>query len=683
LSAPPPIRVAIAAMVVCALGVPVASALDGPARSPRVSPRGAASAGNKLGLKTKTPSKGRRPNPGGGGATLPGKVGPSFGPAPGGPAPGGPGTQPTTPSGQINEKVAGEVTYDQRDCLADGSVTRTPLSFAEIQLKPTGGPEVDAKLDANGHFTTDKPLVGSLPVKAWILLDGDKIRVKPDTGIVNDAYLISLGDVIVAKTGGGTDFKALHVAAGKPGDPGAEAMAGAANIYNWLARGADIAQRSSPGVTLPEVTARWRYASDFTTWLGDTNATLYQDGADAIVIGGKQSLSPPSLRNEYERYSILHEYAHHVIKYVADPGNTEGGPTKGHHNSHTVHPPFPIAGATASSPGNDLPALPWSEGFADAIAAAVSDDPTPTIDCEVVADYTHKPALGKNNPGDPLEPAPKPPFGYLAQYNEVAITGALWGLLNKFGNGNPAAGLKPLLGAFHAKVPHTMRDARDALAEVKDPTIETTKEQHEDIAEILREQRINWYFDAQNVGLTFAGDSTSLVETHFKMEGAYSCEVKNDFANDAGQLPEDRGGPGPNGEEPLFELAGTGGLSHTWHDDCFGLTDGNPTTDVGGEDWFFVEFPYSGSSDPDGDGLTISMKYTCAATGSPDNCKSSNTADLLIRRGVDNTAAGTSGNARQVKVTGIALPRNGWVPVLHVDGQGRCTSLIDNADCSI
>jgi hypothetical protein len=636
-------------------------------RAKRRAKHGAAQAArrNSLGMKTKTSAPGRRHNPNSspapGPAPKPKQPGPNFAPV----APNPPGT----PAGQINQRVSGDVTYDRRTCLSSAAA-KTPLSSARLDLVPAQGQTVQARLDDAGHFQTANAVSGSLPVKGYLVLDGPRVKVKPDTNLVGDAYQIPLGDVIISKINGPNqtiEFKPLHVAAGAAGgDPGTEAMTGAANIYSQLAHAALGVDNAVPaGVTLPKITALWRWASDFTTWLGDSNSTRYVDGADQLFIGGINS--PPASRAEYERYAILHEYAHHVIKYVADPGNTSGGPTNGVHSGHSVHPP-----------PNDLPALPWSEGFADAIAAAAANDPKPTLGCVVTADYTTTPAQARDQPADPLEAAPKAPNGHLAQYNETAIGGALWGLLNQLGNGQPAAGLAPLLRAFHKTVPHSTREAREAL--VKDGAIETTAEQHQQISEIFYDQGISWGFRV--VGAYGSGDYTNLVgptpELQGRITGPYgTCIVTDEGSNDRGGAPADF--------QPGDIFAGTGGIPYAWQDDCFSNTDGQPDGDYGtGDGTVIVLFPYDGAS---GSGeFTISQRFTCA--GDPQNpCPANLHQQAAINAGyrwwrTGNEPPNLTSNELVFHPVNVTLPLNQWVDVARIDEQGRCQSLVDNFDCS-
>jgi hypothetical protein len=630
-----------------------------------------AARGNSLGMKTKTSSRGHRHNPG---ATTPKpKPKPPGTFVPLGPSP------PGTPAGQINQKVSGDVTYDRRTCRTSGT-TKTPLSSARIDLVPTQGNTVQARLDDAGHFQTTDPVSGTLPVKAYLVLDGPRVKVKPDTNLVSDAYQISLGDVIVSKVTSGTqtiEFKPLHVAAGAAGsDPGIEAATGAANIYSQLAHGAKVVDGATPqGVTIPKITARWRWTSDFTTWLGDDNPSRYVDGADQIIIGGHHT--PPTQRDEYEQYVVLHEYAHHVIKYVADPGPTSTGPTHGAHNTHTVHPPFPLANGTTDSPGNDLPALPWSEGFADSIVAAVTGDPTPSIGCEDTADYTQKPAVGRNQPGDPLEAAPKAPFQHLAQYNETAIGGVLWGLLNKLGNGKPAAGLAPLFAAFHKTVPHSMRQAREAL--VKDGSIETTADQDQEISEIFADQGIGWGF---RVGGANGPDYFQLAATpelQGRITGPYgTCVVTDEGSTDRGGAPADF----IQGDI----LAGTGGIPYAWQDDCFSNTDGTPDGDFGsGDGAAIVLFPYDGAS---GNGeFTVSERFTCSGDAQVPCPASLHESAMPISAGYRWWRTGHAPpnlvfNELVFHPVNVTLPLNQWVDIARIDEQGRCTSLVDKFDCS-
>ena len=95
-------------------------------------------------------------------------------------------------------------------------------------------------------------------------------------------------------------------------------------------------------------------------------------------------------------------------------------------------------------------------------------------------------------------------------------------------------------------------------------------QQHEDIDEALRGQRINWLIRLAPT-VNDPGGAQVVVETQVKMDGAYNCQLQDEFTAGSGLLPD----------ELCFEfdhLAGEGGLSDTWHDDCFGHTDGDPAS---------------------------------------------------------------------------------------------------------
>jgi hypothetical protein len=536
------------------------------------------------------------------------------------------------------------VVYTARNGFKDTVTGQTPpgvempLDGATVRLIPASGPAINASLDQNGNFNAS--LNPAQTYTAFAVLDSAKISVGPDT-TASAPYQIPLGPV--------TQSAQRFVIGGGTGSTVTDPASGAANIFSTLQKGARVGSQAP--VPIPKVNARWRYASDLTSWLGDRTPSQY-DGTNQIYIGGQQA---GAFRDEYERYPLLHEYAHHILDTAANPGPNSDG-------SHSFELVFP-----------NRPALPWSEGFADAFAAIVTNTPQLTLGCAVRRNFAAEPATARGAPTDAMAPMPPAPNTHLAQYNETTIAGAVWGVAQHLGAGDSKAGFTPLIRALHSHPAQSMRDASDALAE--DGAIETNPEIQEQIAKILRGQRINWYFDLQT-GAGTGQTINSYTELQVKMTGAYSCQVVDEFADDSGLLPEDRGGG-------LFEIGGEGGLPYTWHDDCFGFSDGDPTTaSPGGPDWFFVEYPYSGSSDPAGDDLHLSLRYTCTWPGTPDQCNASFNGYLIIRRGAD--PLGTGRLARYVTVDNVKLPRNTWVPIMDVDGMGNCTIVAAaNLDCSI
>jgi hypothetical protein len=567
-----------------------------------------------LGLQTNTSSPGRRPAP----------------------------PPPTSLSGQVR--------FAERNCYGGSAFREAPLANARILFSPTTADPVEAQLDSQGRFENVQ-VPASPQIYAFAITDGPRVTVAPDVDGAQP-YLLGLGEVNASN-------QVFDI--GSVGNTPPTMAQGAANIYGTLDEGARVAAAASP-VSIPKVRARWRYGLGG-NWLGDRAGSAYDSSNNTIHVGGR--LAPPtgdisggtpdgiaSARDEYEKLPLLHEYGHHVLEQVAAPPASAGGD----HDFSSVHP--------------DNPGLPWSEGFAHAFAAMVTGNAQQTLGCTTRLNLGAEPATARFSPSDPLAPMPEAANSHRAQYNETAIAGGLFHIARFLGGGNPRAGLAPLLGALHASPPESMRDARDALAE--DPSIESTPEDHEVIAEFLRKQRISWA-----VTVIASGDRDSVngqPETQVRMQGAYGCQVTDEFADDSGLLPEDRGGG-------FFELGGEGGLSHTWHDDCFGFSDGDPTTlSPGGPDFWFVDFPYSGSSDPDGDDLTLSVRYTCHVDGTPDTCASTFNSSLRYYLGADPSSPSAAARFHQVSAP---LTRNVWTPILQFDGMGHCTSVLDGFDCSI
>jgi hypothetical protein len=269
---------------------------------------------------------------------------------------------------------------------------------------------------------------------------------------------------------------------------------------------------------------------------------------------------------------------------------------------------------------------------------------------------------------------PQPPNSHLAQYNEAAIAGSLWGVTAQLGGGDRTAGMVELLQALKLKPAQSMRDARDAIAE--DSSIEQDRDDHERISEVLRKQRISWEIEV-HTGY-HGGSHQGNKEFQVKLTGADTCQVMDESAADHGLLPPDFVA------YEFWLLAGEGGLAHTWHDDCFGWSDGDATYGNLGPDLFFVDLPHTGSSDPAADDLTVSVRYTCFHSGTPDQCSSSINADTLLYHGEDRTPSSPSGTgAAKFHEFTVNFPRNTWVPIATFDGQGECTVTSDSFDCGV
>jgi hypothetical protein len=573
-------------------------------------------AANSLGLQTNTSSKGRRPAP--------------------------------------TVTLSGQVLYGERECYKGSVLRMLPLAGATVRLDPAGANPVEATLDAQGRFQ-DVVVHDANRIDAYAITDGPRVRVAPDTDGAQP-YLLPLGEV----RSSGQVFRI----GGSVGNVPPDMLQGAANIYGTLDEAARIARPRSP-VAIPKIRARWRYGLGG-NWLGDRQGSAYDATNNTIYVGGR--LSPTdgdvsgspepaaSARDEYEHFPLMHEYAHHVLEAVAAAPGSAGGD----HEWSGVYP--------------DNPGLAWSEGFANAFAAIADEKAQETLGCTTRVNLAAEPAAAESSPGF-MEPMPPPPNDHLAQYNEIAVAGAVWHVAKRLGGGNPQAGLAPILRALHQNPAASMRDFADALAE--DSLIATTREEFELIAEELRRQGINWGF---HINATGAVNGEGQIQTQVKMEGAYSCAVQDALADDRGLLPEDRGGL-------FWELAGEGGLPHTWHDDCFGTYDGDPQPEEpgGGADNFFVEYPYSGGSDPNEE-MTLSVRYVCRSPDPTNHpCSSNFFLTPTLSHGADPTpnSQGLHDYAISHKVDVTELSLNTWVPLMTVDGMGHCTSLIDGFDCSI
>jgi hypothetical protein len=602
-------------------------------KSKRTGKRAGAAAGG-LSLKTSTRQPGRRT------PRQPPTPPPAPPPAPPPPPP------PPPPPNQPTE-VSGQVLYAQRECYAGNAVRELPLANARIELV-SGSNVVETTLDDQGRFQ-NIGVPGDGLIDAFAFTDGPHVSVTPDEDGAAP-YLIGLGRVTSSN-------QVFHI--GSVGNAPPQYTEGAANIYGTLEQGARVAVDASP-VGIPKITARWRYGLGG-NWLGDRAGSAYDSNTKTIFIGGRLfptdgdiSGTPEavaSARDEYEQFPLLHEYGHHVLENVATPPEDAAG----NHDFGSIHP--------------DNPGLPWSEGFAHAYAAITTGNPQQTLGCTIRFDAGAEPATARFNANDPLEPRPTAPNARYAQYNETAIAGALWHVAGLLGGGDPKAGLGRMLDAFSQDPPDSMRDARDAMA--ADSAIESTVQEHEDIDELLRKQRINWIMRVIVTGDSGPGHR----ETQVKMNGAYDCQLANEFTADSGLLPEDRGGG-------FYLLGGEGGLPFTWHDDCFGFSDGDPDSSApGGPEHWFVDFPTTGGTDEANNVYTLSARYDCKPFGTPDNCTAAMDAIVIIDHGVDRSTPTTSPVTHQI--TGALLPKNSWVPIVRFDGLGNCESLLDGFDCGI
>src|SRR5215208_4193598 len=97
---------------------------------------------------------------------------------------------------------------------------------------------------------------------------------------------------------------------------------GALSAWSILSLGTELGRTSMPaGVSLPKVTARYDPGRGPTGGLPDVpgHNTAYDSGTREILIDSI------SFADEFEPWVLLHEYGHHVLGTVADPGPDSGG----------------------------------------------------------------------------------------------------------------------------------------------------------------------------------------------------------------------------------------------------------------------------------------------------------------------------------------------------------------------
>ena len=435
--------------------------------------------------------------------------------------------------------MTGWVVYSKRDCT-QGPASLSPLAHASIRLTSASGQAVVESLGTDGGFVADVP--GDGAISAVAVTDGARISVTPDVE-PGRPYEIALGEL--------TQQNQTLVIGGGPGNTQPDPASGAANIYSVLDAGARLAKEASP-VPLPKVRVRWRYAGDLTGWLGDLTPSQYDSSTDEIQVGGTLH---QGRRDEWAAFPLLHEYAHHVHKYVANPPDAFGS-----HGFDTTHP--------------GSPALPWSEGFANFFAALGQSNPQLTLGCTVRVDLSAKPAVARLNATDQL--AAMPPAGqeHLAQYNETAVAGSLWSLVHVLGSNVPAAGFATLLDALHTfkakyHAPRDMREVRDAVTEFADGGSETLQQE---IGNAFDDHRLRWGFHFEETSQTVNASGSGWVVPW--AVGGF-CDMPRAGTQDPVQAVVDGAFLGPVGTDANGvrnhhgQAQIHGPLTHTRHDECW------------------------------------------------------------------------------------------------------------------
>jgi hypothetical protein len=528
----------------------------------------------------------------------------------------------------VADSIQGNVHYKDRSCQPAGLVPTlegaTVIADRDDELERS-------KIDSNGNYKLEFE-DGSGPAKAWVRLQTDAVSVRPDDD--EDSYMLPLGKI-------------------RPGDENADLLrratpAGAANIFSVISRGAAAAKGLSP-VKVPRVKVVWPAAQ-----------TGYSKGKTRIGVEDDDQWVPGTL---------LHEYGHHLLSFVADPSSPGG-----------VH--------TATGTYPQRPAVALDEGFGDAFAHVVLDNPVvqyPT--CSDIEDVGQVPAT--STAGDVDRPR-------LAQYNEVRAAGVFWHLAEYLGartQQDVSEGLRQILSALHSTRfngghPDSMRQVRDALINAH---LETDKAQHDEIDSVFESQGMGWgvevtvmFDDPRGAGTGAWYENHIVLKPTTGYGGGIACE---ETGNDGSLIGEDDSPPAQleGGDRWYGTIGLMGDLSYTWHDDCLAaggdgkVSQDSDSTILNSLLWF--RFPYVSDSGHLLGRYDLTARYVCA------NNHPEDTDDPV------EVAYYTCTNDRRVKVTvlnGVAdevtstitLPRDQDTPILEFEGNGHC-ELADGTDCSV
>jgi hypothetical protein len=502
---------------------------------------------------------------------------------------------------------SGSVSYRHRPCF-NTLLGLVPLAGARIVLSTRGATAVDV-LDANGRFRVKLP-AGSAPVEAAVELVGDDLSVRPDA-LGSRPYELPVGELEEGEPYATNPIELRRNAAG------------AANIWSVLSDGIRAASAASPRPLQP-VRALWRYRADLRTWIPGPGISRFDPGTSrshpTIHVGGPDEISN---RDEYEPGILLHELGHYVHSVIGNAGPGSGGK----HDLTSVH--------------RDNPALAWSEGFADAFAAVLLNDPIVKLNCQAEANLAATPAT------------PLPDKRRFAQYNETALAGAIWQVVGQYGG--PRAGLKKLLRALHAyrrdgKPPRDARDAFDALLEQN-----LNWRNWGILSGAFASQWIKW---DTSVGVGGGPpDSRGRYFFHYAIKGPYSCESV------------------PNTGQPNNGV--DGGLPFALDDNCLGGLD---TPDSGAQ----IIFPYlAGTRHRNGE-YTVSVTYRCVSE--PENPCSGAPAKANIyvfrHEGIGPPQGPLSAGTIRLQAK-LTIPRDATREIVRFDALGACTLLVTGADCGV
>jgi hypothetical protein len=534
--------------------------------------------------------------------------------------------------------VFGVVEYAKRPCYTSAMESLVPLPDAQLVLARTRGAPYVGRLSPEGRFRVPLGKIrGAGPIAVEVILDGALIAVAPNA--IDRPYRLKLGTVVTDRE---NEIKITG-----------NGYAGAANIWTVLEEGAIAAEEASP-VHLEKVWARWRDNADLDPAGDDFGEGTAYDGPQALYINGAGAR-----RDQWEPFVLLHEYGHHVLASVASPGPSGGA------EGHTFSGVYP-----------NQPALPWSEGFADAFAAIALNDPHLVVQCsdELI-----------NMAARPATPLPDNPR--LAQYNESAIAGVLWNLTTYLGHGSSIAGLKPLLGALHGfryggHFPESLRQVRDALIT---GGLETSDQTQLTFDGIFAEEKIGW---GENVTVAFddtrTDGSLAVWKIHLSLDGPYgTCQVT--AADDSSQptvglepLPVEVNSPG--------WIGAYGGLSFTKWDDCI-VYGGNSQANVQGPAMplagLWLPFPYLASEQHLDGEFTLTARYVCADATDGIDPSDPSYPEYACTTGRSVSVSVRTGDAPAVNADNITLYRDQDVPIVKFDANGSCMIIPSGTDCSV
>lgn len=503
--------------------------------------------------------------------------------------------------------VKGKVLFQAPACPS-GKLTYRPLRGAKVVVRRG---KQRARAVANRHGRFSARVAGRGKPRVEVILASRGASVRPSGGKRPYRFVATPRRGVIRLRAGvpvSTDLR----------EPGSQA--GAASAFDVINDGAAFARRSLPRNTkLPAVIVRYPgygQPDGFGTRSAHAGNEIFVDN---VSVGD----------DAFEPWILLHEYGHHVLRSVADPGPDASGD----HDPTSVHP--------------EKPSLAWSEGFAQAFAAIARNNPVLGTKCRT----------GINLASAPAEPRPVDPR--LAQHNEIAVAGAVWGVAAELGDGSAPRGFAGVMRAL-ASVTRSgnpardVRDFRDFLA-----VAGLDAGRSDTFTDIFAEQGIAWGF-----GVSVIGDPD------VANPNAPSVVLTGPYGNCA----DDATTPG--------------GLPDTEADDCRS-SDGSATV----ADGYYtfgssvgVDFPFLAGLAHRSGPHVVSAQIVCRPIDVDDPpCPGEARATLVIHNGdhpiTTNDAfyGQRTFEAMQVPVPVNATP----APLVEFDGAGGCRVIPTGADCGV